>query len=69
MHYIKGFNPWDYPKELLKCLCLQCHHERQEIETSLKIEMMKRLKHVPSARLKLIFWHTMQEAIAEACCE
>lgn len=65
-HYIKGLKPWEYPAELLLCLCAPCHLERQKLEESLKIELMKRLKSVPYQRLKRMFWEVMIEALNES---
>src|SRR5438105_2637506 len=30
--YITGNEPWDYPEELLMCVCGSCHLKRQKIE-------------------------------------
>jgi len=27
--YVRGKEPWEYPDELLKCLCPVCHYDRQ----------------------------------------
>lgn len=29
-HYIPGREPWDYPNELLVCLCWKCHKEEED---------------------------------------
>lgn len=65
-HYFKDTEPWDYPASLLHCLCDGCHVERQNVEESLKIEMMKVLRFVPTKRMKAVFWRVMSEALAEA---
>jgi hypothetical protein len=64
--YLKDIPAWDHPKELLHCLCRSCHKERQSVEDSLKIEMMKRLRRVPTERLKQVFFTVMSEALKEA---
>lgn len=64
--YLKGVPAWEHPDELLHCLCKPHHKERQSIEESLKLEMMKRLRRVPIARLKSVFWSVMEEAMKEA---
>jgi len=40
--------------------------QRQAVEESLKIEMMKRLQRVPIARLKAVFFGVLDEALKEA---
>jgi hypothetical protein len=64
--YLRGIPAWDHPDELLHCLCRPCHKERQAVEESLKIEMMKRLRRVPIARLKAVFFAVLDEALKEA---
>jgi 5-methylcytosine-specific restriction endonuclease McrA len=64
--YLKGVPVWDHPDELLHCLCRECHQERQSVEESLKIEMMKRLRKVPIERLKKVFFNVLDEALKEA---
>ena len=64
--YLKGQPAWEHPDELLHCLCRPCHKTRQEVEESLKIEMMKRLRRVPTKRLKAVFFYVMAEALKEA---
>src|SRR4051812_23244088 len=64
-HYLKDTMAWDYPGSLLHCLCESCHIERQNAEESLKIEMMKVLRFIPTTRVKVVFWRVMSEALAE----
>lgn len=63
--YLKGVPVWEHPNELLHCLCRPCHKERQSVEESLKIEMMKRLRKVPIVRLKAVFFSVLSEALKE----
>lgn len=65
-HYLRNAKPWEHPDELLICLCSDCHLARQNVEDSIKIEMMKRLHRVPLERLKKLFWAIMQSAMKEA---
>jgi hypothetical protein len=30
--YVRGWQPWEYPDYLLKCLCRNCHEQRAVIE-------------------------------------
>jgi len=62
---VKEWRLWEYPDELLHALCADCHVERQQIEDSLKLELMKRLKSVPIKRLKKILWRVMEDAMKE----
>jgi len=64
--YLKGQPAWEHPVELLHCLCRPCHKERQQIEDSLKIEMMKRLRQVPTQRLKEVVFAVLKSALEEA---
>jgi len=63
--YVNKWHLWEYPDELLLSLCEDCHLERQNVEESLRIELMKRLKRVPLKRLKIIFWRVMKDAMGE----
>jgi len=36
--YIRGREPWDYPNELLLCLCRECHFNRQIHDELAQIE-------------------------------
>jgi hypothetical protein len=63
--YLRGVPVWEHPDELLHCLCCECHKERQAVEESLKIEMMKRLRKVPIERLKTMFFYVLSEALKE----
>lgn len=35
-YYEKSMMPWDYPDFALKCLCKDCHADRQDIELSIQ---------------------------------
>ncbi len=63
--YLRGIPAWQHPDSLLHCLCRDCHKQRQEVEESLKLEMMKRLRRVPLERIKQIFWEVMAQAMKE----
>jgi 5-methylcytosine-specific restriction endonuclease McrA len=63
--YLKGQPAWEHPDELLHCLCRDCHKDRQQIEESLKLEMMKRLRKVPNERLKSVCFFVIEEALKE----
>lgn len=65
-HYVKDWHLWEYPNELLICLCKPCHFARQDVEESMKLEMMKRLQKVPLPRLYKVFSHVMDQALKEA---
>lgn len=53
-HYLIGRDPWDYPGELLVCLCLWCHREEEECA-----EILKQL--IPS----LHFWGYLNTEIRD----
>lgn len=47
--YIFRRAPWDYPNELLMCLCSRCHEWRQQREESARIGLAKILRfHKPN---------------------
>ena len=46
--YISRREPWDYPNELLMCLCSSCHWWRQQREDAARIGLAKILRfHKP----------------------
>lgn len=34
-YYEKGFKPWEYPDDSLRCLCEDCHEQAQDVMTML----------------------------------
>ncbi len=65
-HYYRCLEPWDCPLELLSALCEIHHVQRQNIEDSLKGEVMKALRGVPVERLKKVFWEWQARAMEAA---
>lgn len=49
--YLRGRQPWEYPNELLICLCNQCHDEKHEAEERLFHGLALRLRMVPGRRM------------------
>jgi hypothetical protein len=46
--YIRGREPWDYPDELVLCLCRTCHRERQIHDEECKFEFARLLGQLKS---------------------
>ena len=51
LFYLRGRQPWEYPDELLVCLCDSCHDEKHKAEDQLFHGLAMRLKMVPGKRM------------------
>lgn len=64
--YAKGRDPWDYPNELLMCLCAVCHPLRQVEEDKAHAALGIALRKVPIERLNVVAQYLIEQAIREA---
>lgn len=55
--YLTGVEPWDYPRELLMALCMDCHKERQAVEQAIfkNIAVILRDKDIPELKNQPIY--------------
>lgn len=65
-YYVWGTEPWDYPRDCLIALCEICHEKRQQIERTIKLELLKCLRDVPISRLEKVAWRLTAEALKES---
>jgi hypothetical protein len=63
-YYIYGRKPWEYERDLLICLCDQCHQRRQLIEKTIHVQLAKCLRNVPIRRLEIAAWRFIAEGLA-----
>jgi 5-methylcytosine-specific restriction endonuclease McrA len=49
--YLRGREPWEYPLDMLRVLCQECHHERQELEDNIRTAQAHIFRSVPNKRL------------------
>lgn len=63
VHYIGGRKPWEYPDELLVCLCDECHGEWHEEYQKTINALAVILKRVPAKRIAKVAQHVMGQAL------
>ena len=51
-YYVSGMKLWEYPRCLLKCLCMSCHTERQSVEQQIYINVADVMRDKTTAQLK-----------------
>ena len=51
--YVRGREPWEYPDDLLTCLCSYCHFERQVFDEEALFEFARMLRMMP-------LWHVYE---------
>lgn len=61
--YLKGYEPWEYPAELLMCLCRDCHKARHAPEANLYFELACAMHHLKTETLNSISLWDLGKAI------
>ena len=66
--YVRGWQPWEYPDYLLKCVCRACHEQRAVIEmrmngflASLTMKQMEILRN--SLANHAFYWYEKDDVL------
>lgn len=62
--YLPGYQPWDYPDELLLSLCDKCHEFRQSRETDCHIRLARHLRTKPPHMLDVFAQLLVEKELA-----
>jgi hypothetical protein len=59
--YMTGKEPWDYPADLLMCVCPACHQWRQQREDALRVSIGKITRFLGRDQLEAEAWRMVGE--------
>lgn len=62
--YITGRKAWDYPGELLMCICSECHPIRQSREDAFRVAIGRITRFMKPEHLEEEVWRILDEAAA-----
>jgi len=65
VHYKKGRMAWEYPEEMLMCLCEWCHKRWHEEHGKAQNALAMALKRIPGPRIPKVASRLMIEAMEE----
>ena len=59
--YIRGWEPWDYPQNLLLTVCEKCHQFRQGREKAAQITLASEMLKWPPHQLEKAVWFWLEQ--------
>jgi len=65
VHYIKGRMAWEYPDEMMMCLCEWCHQRWHDEHGKAQNALALALKRIPGPRIPKVASRLMTEAMEE----
>ena len=63
--YVTWMMLWDYPNELLICVCRECHEFRQQREQAAHIQFAKAMRQMRPAQLDDACWSFSGQGISK----